>query len=398
MSDPRIVSPEPSTAAAGPQASGAPRSIALPLALVSTWGGDALAILLGGSHATGSGVWARLEDREYCLSDLDAYVVVRDRAAQRAAEARARADRPGLRGRLLGWGLAAPLEAAFLVPGDLERLPARPATLELARHGLVVVGDPAWRDRVPRWEPSDVSREEIVLLHENRAFELLLAWPALAARDPLARLQGRHAVLKCALDAVRVEALARGEYPEGPGALAEWAVRTGRPVPAAFRDLLDSAIAWRSGRVEALDDVGARGEWRAAAEAWVAVWRAWGGASYDDALRGARRARLRRRVRRAISWPTRSGLGPPLGARLRYALRGTPQHRVNASAAVLLLAAVTDGGSGADPPLPAAASRALAALGAAGADARSGWATAARAVVVAWDRWVLDGQRTAEPA
>jgi hypothetical protein len=348
-------------------------------------------------------VWVTLEGRSLCLSDLDVYAVVRDRAAQRAAEARARADRPGLRERLLGWGLAAPLEVAFLVPADLACLPARPATLELARHGLVVAGDPAWRDRVPRWEPGDVSPEEVLLLLENRAFELLLAWPAFVAREPLARLQARHAVLKCALDVVRVEALGRGEYPEGPGALADWAGRRELPAPsgpgrAAFHALLETAVAWRAGQVGELDDAGARDEWHTVAAAWVATWRARVGPSYADAVRGAQRARLPRQLRRALSWPTRSGLGPPLAARLRYALRGTPQHRVNAAAAVLLLAAAETGWSGVDPPLPAGASHALAALGVVEAAALADWPAAARAVVVAWDRWVLDGQRTAEPA
>jgi hypothetical protein len=93
-----------------------------PLALASAWAGDSLALIVGGSHAAGLGVWVALEGREFCLSDLDVYAVVRDRAAQRAAETRARADRLGLRGRLLDWGLAAPLEVAFLVPADLARL------------------------------------------------------------------------------------------------------------------------------------------------------------------------------------------------------------------------------------------------------------------------------------
>jgi hypothetical protein len=273
----------------------------------------------------------------------------------------------------------------------------------LARHGLVIAGDPAWRARVPRWEPVDVSREEILLLHENRAFELLFAWPSLAARVPLVRLQARHAVLKCALDVVRVEALGRGESPEGPGALVEWAGRSGCFVPggswpAAFLALLETAVAWRAGQVVDLDIAGARDEWRTVAAAWVATWQARVGPSYDDAVRGARRARLRRRLRRALSWPTRSGLGPPLGERLRYALCGTPQHRVNASAAILLLAAAEEGWSGAGQPLTASAKRSLAALGVAPAAARTDWAAASRAVICAWDRWVLDGQRTAESA
>jgi len=374
-----------------------------PLALATAWAGDPLALIVGGSHASGSGVWAALEGREFCLSDLDVYAVVRDRAAQRAAETRARADRPGLRARLLDWGLAAPLEVAFLVPADLARLPARPATLELARHGLVIAGDPSWLDHIPHWEPVDVSREEILLLHENRAFELLLAWPSLVARVPLARLQARHAVLKCALDVVRVEALGRGEGPEGPRALVDWAGRSGRSAPGgsrrtAFLALLETAVAWRAGEVVDLDAVEARDEWCTVVAAWVATWQALVGPSYDDAVRGARRARLRRRLRRALSWTTRSGLGPSLAGRLRYALCGTPQHRVNASAAVLLLAAAEEGWSGAGPPLPGLAKRSLAALGVAPVAERTDWAAASRAVVGAWDRWVLDGQRTVESA
>jgi hypothetical protein len=248
-----------------------------------------------------------------------------------------------------------------------------------------------------------VSHEEILLLHENRAFELLLAWPSLVAGVPLARLQARHAVLKCALDVVRVEALSRGEYPDGPRALAEWAgslacTTPWEPVRTAFLALLETAVAWRAGQVGDPGEAGAQDEWRTVVAAWVATWQARVGPSYDDAVRGARRARLRRRLRHALSWPTRSGFGPPFAGRLRYALCGTPQHRVNASAAVLLLAAAERGWGGVDPPLPALAKRSLAALGVAPAVARSGWADAARAVVVAWDGWVLDGQRTAEPA
>jgi hypothetical protein len=394
---------EPAPAAERSSGSRASARLSPALALASAWAGDALALIVGGSHASGSAVWAPLGGREFCLSDLDVYAVVRDRAAQRAAEARARADRTGLRARLLDWGLAAPLEVAFLVPADLACLPARPSTLELARHGLVVSGDPVWRDRVPRWEPADVSREEILLLHENRAFELLLAWPALRAGVPLARLQARHAVLKCALDVVRVEALDRGEYPDGPRALAEWAGRSGRstrdePARATFLALLETAVAWRAGQVGVLGEAGAMDEWRTVVAAWVAAWQARVGPTYGDAVRGARRARLRRRVRRAFSSQGRSGVGPPLAGRLRYALCGTPQHRVNASAAVLLLAAAEAGGSGVEPSLPALAKRSLAGLGVAPATAREEWATAARAVAGAWDRWVLDGQRTVEPA
>ena len=79
-----------------------------------------------------------------------------------------------------------------------------------------------------------------------------------------------------------------------------------------------------------------------------------------------------------------------------HALGGTPQHRVNAAALVLLLAAVEAGSqAGPDPVLPPEAARALARLGLAPPGSTGDWAEAGRAVLRAWDRWVLDGQRTA---
>jgi hypothetical protein len=378
-------------------APGLPELLAAPMALVDSWAGGALALILGGSHASGSATWAKLEGRPICLSDLDVYAVVPDRARQRAAVERARTGRSGLGRRLLDWGFAAPLETSFLLPDDLARLPARPATLELARHGLVFQGDPGWLARVPRWQPADVSAEEIQLLLENRAFELLLAWPGLSAPEPLPRLLARHAVLKCALDVVRVEALSRGGYPDGAAALAAWAVqgRGAAEMPEGLCALIEAALAWRAGEVRALEPAAARLEWRAAGAAWTALWRSRVGPSYADALRHARRARLRRRLRRALMWSGRSGLGPSLADRMCHALRGTPQHRVNAAAAILLLAADADP---AEPSLPAEVARSLATLGVVKGSARGGWPAAARTVVEAWDRWVLDGQRTAEPA
>ena len=104
----------------------------------------------------------------------------------------------------------------------------------------------------------------------------------------------------------------------------------------------------------------------------------------------ARRARLRRRLRDAlVARPN----GPGRMARLARAGSGTLQHRVNASAALLVFAAAGGGVAGALPPATAAA---LARLGV--VPERPDWEAARRAVVTAWDRWLLDGQRTAEPA
>jgi hypothetical protein len=110
------------------------------------------------------------------------------------------------------------------------------------------------------------------------------------------------------------------------------------------------------------------------------------------ALRVAARAPIRRRARQALVAASRGGATAPLGARVRSALAGTPQHRVNASAAVLLLAAALSSGA---PALPVGALRALRALDVTPA---ADWDEARRDVVRAWDVWVLDGQRTAADA
>ncbi|HEY6868026.1 MAG TPA: hypothetical protein VI792_12260, partial [Candidatus Eisenbacteria bacterium] len=241
------------------------------LAPARAWAGpDRLALIVSGSHARGEAVWARVAGRALSLSDLDLYAVVRERGAQREALARQAAARRGLAGRLRELGLAAPLEVSFLTPGDLGSLPARPGTIELRRHGQVVDGDPSWLARVPEVSPRDVGDEEMLLLLENRAFELLEARAALDAPDPIARLAARHATLKTALDLAGVTCLAAGEYPDGAAARVALARPRWRH-PDAMPPW-DAALAWR-GRVEPLDPVRALGEWLTTAAAWVAVWR-----------------------------------------------------------------------------------------------------------------------------
>jgi predicted nucleotidyltransferase len=372
------------------------------IALARAWAGpERLALIVSGSHARGDAVWAEVTGRTLSLSDLDLYAVVPDRAAQRAARRRAAADRPGLKARLDGLGLAASLEVAFLTPADLAGLPARPGTLELKRHGRVVEGDPGWLARVPDWGARDVSAEETLLLLENRAFELLDARPGLARPELLARLKARHAVLKSALDLAVVECLAAGEYPDDAAArVARARARARSPEPP-----WDAALAWRAGRVEALDERAGEREWLATAVGWVARWRdcapgrtpgaagpaaGTGGGDPARVRRAAGRASLRRRARAAVSFAARGGAGPGLLDRLRYWARGTPQHRLGASAAVMILRAT------AGPDAPDDWRAALAWLGVV---RRPGEATQAeRELVRCWDRWVLDGQRTTEGA
>jgi hypothetical protein len=378
---------------------------------VDGWAGGALAVIVGGSHAGGEAVWVEREGQRLSLSDLDVYAVVPDRARQRAARSRAQdagAAHEALRAEC---GLAAPIEAAFLTPEDLERLPARPGTIELRRHGQVLKGDAAWRERIPDWSAADIGREEVLLLLENRAFELLLAWHGLGSASELERLQARHETLKCALDLATVESLERGQYPES--AKSRVALASASGADPALRTLWHRALEWRAGHVEALEAAQGRAEWRHVVEGWVAAWRRVTSTQtrvvdpVERALASAARGRLRRRAKQALGFRARSGEGPSLWSRVRHARRGTPQHRLNATAVVLLLAAARTGtaapSSGAGdahpggPTLGPAELAALRALGVLPAGALHHWPTAGRAAARIWDHWILEGRRTVEP-
>ncbi|MBI1798841.1 MAG: hypothetical protein HYR73_04055 [Candidatus Eisenbacteria bacterium] len=392
----------------GSFASGPPDAV---LEIALAWAGPARrAVLLSGSHATTEAVWIAWEGRRVSLSDVDLYVVLADESSCRAARARARDARPTLAARLLDAGLAAPLEAAFLTAEGLTRLCARPGTLELRRHGRVLEGEPSWLDRVPDHAPGDVTSEEITLLLENRGFELLAAHASLG-RSPLDRWRARHATLKVALDLASVAALERGAWPDGAAARVEWA-RTHAARDGSATALWDAALAWRREPTLLASRSEAHDEWKRVVRAWCVAWRRRaraiaGSATLDDfalSLASASRSRFRSRVRQAIAFDTRGALGPSAWNRWRFAPAGTPQHRLNASAAILLLAAL-EPGTPVDPrdaPFPREAAlapranAALARLGVIPAGGAAGWSAAAAMAVRAWDRWILDGQRSEE--
>jgi hypothetical protein len=375
-----------------------------PLDVARRWAGtDRLALIVSGSHATGDPVWVTHQGKPVSISDLDVYAVVPDAGAKRAATARAREGRNGLGDRLLMMGLAAPLEVGFHTPADLAGLPARPGTLELYRSGRVVDGDPAWRDAIPAWTARDVSGEEVWLLHENRAFELLWAScpsPPDPSRAGLDALRRRHAVLKCALDIASVIALSTGELPVDAVARVALARRlwnaptwdrTGTPEPP-----WEAALAWRGGHAAALAPGAAASERLRTVVAWDATWHRLAGVRRDPArpfasvARVARRARLRRRIREALLPDARNARLREPGGRIRHALDGTPRHRLNAAAAALLMfeascAAGGDPGGRSELELR----RVLRRLG-----VSSAGPAAAADLVRAWDRGFLDGQRT----
>jgi hypothetical protein len=360
---------------------------------VLEWTAPALALVLSGSHAAGEAVWRVVSGERLCLSDLDVYAVVPDAAARRAARGRMAAARAGLGARLRALSIAAPLELATYTPGEWETLPARPSTLELRRHGRLVSGDASWLERLPRREPRDVTPEETLLLHENRAFELLAAHGALAADDPLARARARHATLKCALDLAGVERLRAGCWEDGAAARVA-AARAARG--AGAEPPWDAALAWRLGAAVESSDL--ESEWWSTARGWVRLWselnRLTSAERFEDvALAAGRRARLRRRLRLGLLGEARGRPGPGLGARLGRALTGTPQHRLNASAGVALAAAVAerDGAPGERAAVRARRDGALERLGVVTPVADDDALFAS--LVETWDRWVLDGAR-----
>jgi len=359
---------------------------------LARWAVSPLAIVLGGSRARGAGVRRTVGGESLALSDIDLHVVVADRSARRSTEARIAEGRGALTAELRACGLVAPCEIGVHTLGEWERLPARPATLELAARGRVVHGDPAWLDRLPRWTPRDVPAEEILLLLENRAFELIRAGRDGTA-DGIDGLLAAHAQYKAALDLATVDRLAAGALESDPASrvTAARAARVARaeivPEPA-----WDRALAWLAGVTP--DASARRADLDAIVDGWVDRWTALVLPGADPARfevvarRAASRARLRRRVRLALL--PESSSPPPLAARLRFARVGTPQHRLNASAGAWLAADRLARRSPATGELDA---RLAGILGRLGAVAPAHRDRVAERLLEAWRREVLAGTR-----
>jgi hypothetical protein len=400
VSPPASSSSEPAFPVAGHELPGGPTAPGLVLLhlahhVAAILGSPPLALILGGSHASGEGVWIERDGRRVTLSDADLWAVLPDETRRRDAALRLAAAESALAREARALGFDAPVEVTLVTPVSLASMPARPATLELAARGRVLIGDAAWLARLPHCTARDVSEEETLLLLENRAFELLDA-----AVDPAGErgLRARHAVLKTALDLAAVLALSARELPIGAWARVRWARERLTRDPAmthlaatGLPDLWDTALDWRAGRVATLPPDEAAAEWRITVTAWVAVWRHLTGAGARDldthALRLAARGSWPRRVRRSLAF--RSAGAPSLVRRMRAASHGTPQHRLNASATVLLIAAAASPG---EPVLDRAAVRALRSLDVTPRDATS-WAVCARFLVRCWSDWVLGGRR-----
>jgi hypothetical protein len=402
VSPPASSSSEPAFSLAGHDSPGGTAASGLALTrladrVIAILGSAPLALLLGGSHATAEAVWFEHDGRRVTLSDVDLWAVFPDETSRRGAARRLAAAAVALARETAALGFLAPVEVTLLTPASLAALPARPASLELAARGRALAGDPAWLARLPRHTAGDVSHEETLLLLENRAFELLGACPAPNPPETTRVLSARHAVLKTALDLAAVLALDSGELPIGATARARWGreqlardPRLEALVTAGLPELWDLALAWRAGRVQALVSQDAVGEWHRVVTAWVAVWRhvtrAGAADPYAHAVRFAARASWPRRVRRSL-FPAVAD-APPFARRWRAAPRGTPQHRLNASATILLIAAAAAVG---EPALDAGVTGALRLL-----DVAPGclsWRECARLLLTRWNDWVLGGRR-----
>lgn len=389
------------------------------LDLVLGWAGDPLeALVLSGSHATGEAVWAEFEGHRLSLSDLDLYAVMRDDAAVSAALRRREGTSTATfdeAARLAG--LAGPLEVAFVTREGLARMPARPGSVELIRSGRVLVGDERMLERLPHWRPAGVSAEERLLLIENRAFELLWAWHVLG--HGLQGLRAQHVILKTALDLAAARTLAHGQLPARSAERVAVARSLGAPsdLPSwlagaweGLDPLWETALAWRSGRAEAMREEEAGRAWRAAVRAWSAAWWAEQASPsanadpWERALDSAARGSLLRRLRRSLRpvpgvaafdslrsavtlTPSERLARRALASRLmrllwrvRHAWAGTPLLRIHGTAVVLLLAAAQSTG---EPVLPAGALRALRRLG---VTRESHFSDASRVAVAHWGR------------
>lgn len=359
----------------------------------------AVALVLGGSQARGEAVWIALPGRRVCLSDLDFHLVVRGEGDREPAARAIESRRIRLVPELEAMGLVAPLEVGVHPEAEWRALPARPATLELRRAGRVIEGDEAVLSRLPDWAPGDVPAEEIRLLLENRAFELLSARRFDGGReDEIEFLRAAHAQYKVALDLAGVAILRAGRFE--PGAADRVRVARESLTPGAGEPAWDRALAWIRGERPAAE--AREADWWTIARAWVAAWNqaVAPGADAADfeavAMAAARRARLRRRMRMALRPEMRRGLAPPLTGRLGHAFTGTPQHRLNASAGAFLSAQVRRHERPDERAIiDAKLERVLNRLGAVAPGPDPQVAAGLRAT---WHRWVLAEARGADPS
>lgn len=131
--------------------------------------GSIACIFAGGSLARGE-VWAAARDGVLEIySDVDLYVVV-DAPKARAA---VRAAASGLGDAVVDGALfLRPADIGVYAREDLRAQPARPGTVDLSAHHVVLHGDPAIPAALPPYGRTRMAGDEALYLLENRALEL----------------------------------------------------------------------------------------------------------------------------------------------------------------------------------------------------------------------------------
>jgi predicted nucleotidyltransferase len=131
------------------------------------------AVFLCGSFAVGDETVVLETKSPILLSDVDLVVVVRSLEnllvwSKRRAELGAACEKL--------WGdvqFSGRVDVGVMLPGDLERLPARPGVYDMRARGVVLGGDPGILERIPLYAPGDLTGREAVILIENRAIALI---------------------------------------------------------------------------------------------------------------------------------------------------------------------------------------------------------------------------------
>jgi predicted nucleotidyltransferase len=131
------------------------------------------AVFLCGSFAGGDESVVLETDPPVLLSDVDLVVVVKSLEnllvwSKRRSELGAACEKL--------WGevrFSGRVDVGVMLPGDLERLPARPGVYDMRARGVVLGGNPRVLERIPPYAPGDLTGREAVILVENRAIALI---------------------------------------------------------------------------------------------------------------------------------------------------------------------------------------------------------------------------------
>lgn len=139
--------------------------------------GRVVALVLGGSLATGEGSVAFRSGRPLFLSDIDFLVVAGDVSAHsciypRRAEIGEACENLFPEAEFMGR-----VDVGVLVPEELGGLPRSPGVYDMRHAGRVLNGDGSVIELIPDFHPSAIGPHEALRLLENRMAAFLGDWP-----------------------------------------------------------------------------------------------------------------------------------------------------------------------------------------------------------------------------